>query len=166
MWPGRRKSSALERGLDSAAIVAARSDAEMPVLVPARRSQVTVKAVYMDSLFSDACTISGSPSRSASRPLQRGAHHAAGVGHHEVQRLGRGLVRGHHQVALVLARRVVQHHHALPRGDGAQRGLDGVEAGAGTRHVQGAAAAAGGQVPASATPEASAVHVAQEITRI
>ncbi len=68
MWPGRLKSWGCAAGSASARSVAARSDAEMPVLVPTRRSTVTVKAVYMASSFSAEETMRGMRRRSRSSP--------------------------------------------------------------------------------------------------
>ena len=57
MWPGLRRSAGCAAGLASKRSVRARSEAEMPVLMPSRASTVTVKAVYMASSFSaeDTC---------------------------------------------------------------------------------------------------------------
>src|SRR6516225_1924737 len=63
MCPGRAKSAALEVGLASPRMVAARSAEDTPVVVPARRSTDTVKAVRCDSLLTG--TICGSSSRAS-----------------------------------------------------------------------------------------------------
>ena len=64
MCPGlRRLLGALLRSA-SARTVALLSLAEMPVLVPSRRSTETVNAVYMDSMFSFVGTIRGRSRRS------------------------------------------------------------------------------------------------------
>jgi hypothetical protein len=70
MWPGRLRSAGFVAGSTSALIVAARSPAEMPVVVPSARSTVTRKAVCMLSVF--ASTIGGSSS-SAARSVVIGA---------------------------------------------------------------------------------------------
>mmetsp|Transcript_3534 Transcript_3534/g.9504 ORF Transcript_3534/g.9504 Transcript_3534/m.9504 type:complete len:280 (-) Transcript_3534:385-1224(-) len=66
MCPGLAKSSGMLLGFASARVVAARSDAEIPVVVPCRRSTVVVNAVDMDSSFSCDATMSGSRSLSHS----------------------------------------------------------------------------------------------------
>ena len=57
-----------------------------------------------------------------------GAHQAAGVAHQERHELGRRLARGEDDVALVLARLVVDDDHGLAGRDVGDRPLDGVEA--------------------------------------
>ena len=64
MCPGLRKLPGVLLRSASARTVALLSLAEMPVLVPSRRSTETVKAVYMDSMFSFEGTIRGSSRRS------------------------------------------------------------------------------------------------------
>mmetsp|Transcript_22421 Transcript_22421/g.66762 ORF Transcript_22421/g.66762 Transcript_22421/m.66762 type:complete len:379 (+) Transcript_22421:919-2055(+) len=68
MCPGRLKSAAVAAGSAMVRSVLARSDAEMPVVMPSRRSTVTVNAVYMVSSFSSDRTMSGRLSRSRSAP--------------------------------------------------------------------------------------------------
>jgi hypothetical protein len=55
------------------------------------------------------------------------------VGGHEVDRLGRDLVGGQHQIALVLAILVVDHDHHLAGADGGEGGLD-ASGGSGEAH--------------------------------
>lgn len=64
MCPGLRRLAGLLLRSASARTVALLSLAEMPVLVPSRRSTETVKAVYMDSMFSFVGTIRGKSKRS------------------------------------------------------------------------------------------------------
>src|SRR6266852_3689320 len=66
MWPGRLKSSGPVLRSMNARMVAARSAAEMPVLVPALASTETVKAVPSGVILSAAMMRSPSFSRSAS----------------------------------------------------------------------------------------------------
>ncbi len=63
MCPGRARSTGLVAGSMSAFMVAARSAAEIPVVVPGRKSTVTVNAVRCDSVLCE--TISGSSSSSS-----------------------------------------------------------------------------------------------------
>ena len=63
MCPGRAKSAAARPASARARMVAARSAEETPVVVPARRSTDTVKAVRCDSLLTG--TICGSSSRAS-----------------------------------------------------------------------------------------------------
>ena len=64
MCPGLRRLLGVLLRSASARTVALLSLAEMPVLVPSRRSTETVKAVYMDSMFSFVGTIRGRSRRS------------------------------------------------------------------------------------------------------
>ena len=57
MWPGRLNDDEVTAGSARERSVAARSAAEMPVVVPSARSTVIVKAVPCDSVFSRALTI-------------------------------------------------------------------------------------------------------------
>src|SRR5882724_6609369 len=66
MWPGRLKSSGPVLRSMNARMVAARSAAEMPVLVPALASTETVKAVRCDSVLS--ATMRGMRSSSRRAP--------------------------------------------------------------------------------------------------
>ena len=66
MWPGRSRSRGRVTGSTSARTVAARSWAEMPVVVSWRKSTLTVKAVRIVSVL--LATISG---RSSSRARSR-----------------------------------------------------------------------------------------------
>jgi hypothetical protein len=58
---------------------------------------------------------------------ERQADQAACLLGHEVDRLGRGELRGHHEVALVLAVFAVAHDHGAPGADVGDRVIDGVE---------------------------------------
>ena len=77
----------------------------MPVVTPSRASTMTVNAVPSGaSLWS---VIGRRPSWSARSSVRQRQIEPARVGRHEVDRLGRRELRGDHQVALVLAVRVV-----------------------------------------------------------
>jgi hypothetical protein len=67
MWPGRARSAGLVRALIAALIVAARSAAEMPVLVPRLASMATQNAVSKRVEFFS--TISGISSLSSRSPV-------------------------------------------------------------------------------------------------
>mmetsp|Transcript_31565 Transcript_31565/g.75014 ORF Transcript_31565/g.75014 Transcript_31565/m.75014 type:complete len:221 (-) Transcript_31565:129-791(-) len=66
MWPGRERSEGSVLASARARSVAARSAAEMPVVMPALRSVETVNAVHLASSF--LATMSGSRSASARAP--------------------------------------------------------------------------------------------------
>ena len=67
MWPGRARSAGRVAGSIAARTVAARSAAEMPVLVTSRASMETANAVSNCDVFS--WTISGSCSSSSRSPV-------------------------------------------------------------------------------------------------
>ena len=119
MWPGRARSDGLVFGLIAARTVAARSAAEMPVLVPRLASIATQNAVSKRVEF----LLDHQRNLELVEPLagHRHADQAAAVLRHEVDRLGRHLLGGHRQVAFVLAILVVDdddHLAAADRGDG------------------------------------------------
>ncbi len=70
MWPGRARSSGRVVGSTRASTVAARSMAEMPVVVPLRTSTVTRKAVRWASVL---CSTMGRRSSSRARAEVIGA---------------------------------------------------------------------------------------------
>ena len=95
-------------------MVAARSAAEMPVVVPCRASTLTVNAVRWASVLAD--TMSGRSSWSA-RSGMRGTQITPEVwARKKAIVLGGGRLGRHHQVALVLAVLVVDHHDHAARG--------------------------------------------------
>jgi hypothetical protein len=76
------------------------------------------------------------PQRVRTRTLQRHAHHAGGVAHHEGHRLRGYFVGCANQVAFVLPVLVVHHNHKLAACDSLQRHRDAGEAGRGLTVVQ------------------------------
>ena len=106
----------------SACTVAARSAAEMPVVVPARASTETVNAVRWVSVL--CATIKRQRERVAPVTLERLADHAARVADHERDRLRGHLLRRHDQVALVLTVGIVDDDDELAALDGRDRVLD------------------------------------------
>ena len=92
--------------------VAARSAAEMPVVVRPRASIETVKAVPKFEVFSS--TIGGSSSSSQRSSVRARQIEPAPLAGHEVDRLGRDLLGREHEVALVLAVLVVHDDDELP----------------------------------------------------
>ena len=122
MWPGRARSDGRVRGSIAASTVAARSRAEMPVLVTPFASIDTQNAVSNRAVF---C---GDHLRQIElgEPLFRHRHadQAAAVLGHEVDRLRRDLLRRDGQIAFVLAIFVVDDDDHLAVADGLDRVLD------------------------------------------
>ncbi len=119
MWPGRSRSAGLVAGSIAVSTVAARSAAEMPVLVRSRASIGTQNAVSNCELF----WLDHQRNLELVEPLRRHrqADQAAAIARHEVDRLRRDLLGGDHQIALVLAIRIVDdddHLAGADRGDG------------------------------------------------
>ena len=100
-------------GSTAVRIVCARSAALMPVVTPSRASIVTVNGVWCGVSFLEV--ISSRPEVVAAIRRQRQADPAAGVGRHEVDRVRRDVLGGHHEVALVLAVLVVDDDDHLAR---------------------------------------------------
>ena len=112
MWPGRARSAGRVRRSTSAATVAARSNAEMPV-PPLAMSTETVKAVEWRAVL---CATIMSRSSSWSRSALSGTQdQAAAVHRHHVDRGGGHELGGHDEVAFVLAVLVVDHDDELGR---------------------------------------------------
>ena len=109
------RSSGPRRGSIATMIVRARSGAEMPVVMPCRASIDTVKAVRVGRLVAPHHRLQA---ELVAALLGEGeADQPAAVGGHEVDGLGGGELRRHHQVALVLAVLVVEDHdHPARRG--------------------------------------------------
>ncbi len=101
MWPGCTRSSDLALRATAACTVRARSAAEMPVVTPSAASIETVKAVPFLSPL--RATMGGRLQVLAAVARERQADQAAAEAGHEVDRLGRDVVGGEHQVAFVLA---------------------------------------------------------------
>ncbi len=116
MWPGRARSAGFVAGSTAARTVAARSAAEMPVVVRRFASIDTVKAVPNDALFS----VDHQGKIERVEPLARHgqADQTAAVLGHEVDRLGRDLLGGHRQIALVLPILIVDHDDHLTGANG------------------------------------------------
>ena len=89
--------------------VSARSRAEIPVVMPRRPSMLTVNAVCRGERLSAAIIVR--PELRDALLGQRQADEPAPLARHEVDRLGRDQIGGHHQVALVLAILVVDEDH-------------------------------------------------------
>ena len=125
MWPGRARSAGLVFGLIAARTVAARSAAEMPVLVPRLASIATQNAVSKRVEF----LLDHQRDLELVEPLagHRQADQAAAVLGHEVDRLGRHLLGGHRQIAFVLAILVVDDDDHLAAADRRDGVFDGSE---------------------------------------
>ena len=130
-WPGLTMSSGPASGSIATMIVRERSGAEMPVVMPWRASIGSVNAVACGASL--RFTTGFRPSWSQRAARERQADQPAPVGRHEVDGLGRGELRRHDEVALVLAVLGVEDHDhpagadLLDRlGDGGEvRGLAG-----------------------------------------
>ena len=98
-------------------IVRARSAAEMPVVTPSRASIETVNAVPNGVSFSAVAHHHRQVELARALGREREADQAAPVHGHEVHGLGRALLGGHAQVALVLAVLVVDEDDHLAGAD-------------------------------------------------
>ena len=96
----------------------------MPVVTPRRASMLTVNAVPNGALLPLRADCSGSSSASTLLLGERQADEAAAVLGHEVDGLGRDLLGGHDEVALVLAILVVDEDDHLAGADVVDRALD------------------------------------------
>ncbi len=112
-WPGRTRSPGLALGATAAWMVRARSAAEMPVVTPRAASMETVNAVPNGEVLS--WTIKGSASwrmRSSVSDRQMRPRPCMAM---KLMAVGRHLLGGHDQVALVLAVLVVgEDDHPAP----------------------------------------------------
>ena len=121
MWPGRSRSCGVVAGSIAASTVAARSAAEIPVLVLPRASTGTHIAV------SRTAELTGTVERDLQRvePLRRHrqADQAAAVRHHEVDDVRRDLLGRNRQVAFVLPILVVDDDHEPAVANGGDRRL-------------------------------------------
>ena len=113
-------------GSIAASTVAARSAAEMPVLVRALRLDRHAER-GVEPRACSASTISGISSSSSRSRRHRQADQAAAVRRHEVDRLRRDLLGGDRQVAFVLAILVVDDDDHLAGADRGDRVLDAGE---------------------------------------
>ena len=102
--PGRRRWIV---GSMATRMVWARSAAEMPVVTPSRASMVTVNAVPKRDEF--CCVMRKQTQMVGALFGEREADEAAPVAGHEVDGLGRDVLGGQREVALVLAVLVVDH---------------------------------------------------------
>ena len=125
MWPGRFRSEGFVAGSIAVSTVAARSAAEMPVVVRPRASIETVNAVPKFEVFSS--TIGGSSSSAQRSSVSARQIRPAALARHEVDRLGRHLLGREHEVALVLAVLVVHDDDELARAEVLDGALDGGE---------------------------------------
>ena len=123
--PGRLKAAPSSRASASPRMVAARSAAEIPVVVPEARSTVGERGPLL--LGVAVADHQRQVQRVAALAGQRHAHDARGVAHHEGDVGRRDVLGGHHEVALVLAVLVVDDDDHPAVGDLLQRQLDGVE---------------------------------------
>ena len=106
---GLTQVSGARIGLDGRDAPCARDRArEMPVVTPSAASIETVKLVRCSRSVS--LTIERQPQLLAALARQREADQAAAVARHEIDVLGAHVVRGHDQVAFVLAILVVHDH--------------------------------------------------------
>ena len=112
--PGWTRSRGRLAGSIATWIVCARSCAEMPVVTPSRASIETVNGRFEGRLVLRRHQVE--PELVAALGRQRQADQAAPLLGHEVDRLGRGELRGQREVALVLAVLVVAHDDHPARG--------------------------------------------------
>ena len=125
-WPGWTRSRGRLSGSIATWIVCARSCAEIPVVTPSRASIETVNGVSNGDSFLRRHQVEAELVAALGR--EREADQAARLLGHEVDRLGRRELRGHRQVALVLAVLVVADDDHLALADVLDRLLDRGEA--------------------------------------
>ena len=126
MWPGRTRSPACVRGSTATRMVRQRSKAEVPVSMPVRASNLTVKAVPMRLVLTDVC---GSRCRRSHISLDMARQRMPRPWReHEVDGFRRRLLGGDDEVALVLAVFVIDEDDHAALAQLVDSLLDGTEA--------------------------------------